>query len=136
MRQPHELVAEIVKRDPRYDFEAYEFLRRALRFTQERLGLVPPGPITEDNPKFHVTGRQLLEGMRDLAHRDFGRMARVVFRNWGINQTEDVGNMVFNLVEAGLLFRRPEDTLDDFRHVFDMDEALIRDYEFRMEDSE
>ena len=131
----HPMLSEIVRRDPRYGYDAYEFLHRALRFTQEQLG-IPPQPSGKDELHRHVSGRQLLDGVKELAQREFGRMARVVFKNWGINETLDIGNMVFNLVEAGLLFRRPEDTLDDFRNVYDLDEALIRDYEFRMEETE
>src|SRR5262245_50821907 len=131
----HPTVSDIVRRDSRYAYDAYEFLYRALRFTQDQLG-IPPQPSGKEEAQRHVSGRQLLDGIRELAAREFGRMARVVLKNWGINQTEDFGNMVFNLVEAGLLYRRPEDTLDDFRNAYDLDEALVRDYEFRMEETE
>jgi uncharacterized repeat protein (TIGR04138 family) len=132
----HPVVTEVVRRDPRYAYEAYEFLYRALRLTQEQLGIKPSEEGSGDDPTHHVTGKQLLHGVKDLAHKEYGRMARIVFKNWGINETVDFGNMVFNLVEAGLMFRRPEDSLADFQNIYNLDEALVRDYEFRMEDSE
>ena len=132
----HPVVTEVVRRDPRYAYEAYEFLYRALRFTQEQLGIKATDERSGDDPTHHVTGKQLLSGVKDLAHQEYGRMARIVFKSWGIEQTVDFGNMVFNLVEAGLMFRRPEDSLADFQNVYDMDEALVHKYEIRMEDAE
>ena len=67
-------------------------------------------------------------GIRDLALREFGMMARTVFRQWGINRTDDFGEIVFNLVEANMMLKNSEDNRDDFRDVYDLDEALERSY--------
>jgi uncharacterized repeat protein (TIGR04138 family) len=127
---------DVVRRDPRYAYEAYEFTFAALAHTQKLLGKVPPPEPTEpageghsgSEPSYHVSGRQLLEGVRDLALEQFGLMARTVFRLWGINRTDDFGEIVFNLVEAGLMSKTSEDDRADFRAIYDLDEALVRGY--------
>jgi uncharacterized repeat protein (TIGR04138 family) len=117
----HPKLAEIVRKDPRFPYEAYEFVFSALTYTQKQLGLSRDG--TAEN---HVSGRQLLEGMRDLALEEFGLMARTVFQLWGVRRTDDVGDIVFNLVEANLLSKTNEDRREEFHNVFDLDEALTR----------
>jgi uncharacterized repeat protein (TIGR04138 family) len=127
MTMHHPKLDELVRRDPRYPHEAYEFLSHALRHTQEQLGRLPP----QDNPgdlEYHVSPRELLEGVRDLALREFGLMARTVFRLWGINSTADFGELVFNLVEADLMSKTAEDSRRDFHEVYDLDEVLVRDF--------
>ena len=66
--------------------------------------------------------------MRDLALREFGLMARTVFHMWGINHTDDFGEIVFNLVEAGLMSTTEKDNRHDFHNVYDLDQALVHDY--------
>src|SRR5438067_10905554 len=81
----HPKLEEMVRRDPRYPLEAYEFVFAALTHTQRQLGRNPsPEPGHED--EHHVSGQQLLEGIRDLALREFGLLARTVLRLWGINR--------------------------------------------------
>jgi uncharacterized repeat protein (TIGR04138 family) len=114
---------DVVRRDPRYAYEAYEFLFEALKHTQHRLGRVPPGDAAPDED-YHVSGPELLDGVRELALREFGLMARTVFRQWGIDATADVGELVFNLIDAGLMSKTPDDHRRDFVDVYDLDEAL------------
>jgi uncharacterized repeat protein (TIGR04138 family) len=125
-------LAEVVKRDPRYAYEAYEFVFQALHHTQKILGREPPEERGEldaaAEAPHHVTGPELLDGVRALALQEFGRMARTVFHLWGIERTDDFGEIVFNLIEAELMSRTQEDNRADFRNVFDLDEALVRDY--------
>jgi uncharacterized repeat protein (TIGR04138 family) len=130
-------IAEVVRRDPRYVYEAYEFVFEALKYTQKRLNRMPrTGPGEELGPQHHVGGRELLEGLRELALLQFGLMARTVFKLWGINRTDDVGEIVFNLVEANLMTTTDQDSRADFRNVYDLDEALTRDYQIRLEEAE
>ncbi len=132
----HQKLDELVRLDPRYAREAYEFLFAALAHTQRILGRnsacsVPPEKASESSvgeQEAHVTGQQLLMGMRDLALREFGFMARTVFRMWGINRTDDVGELVFNLIDANLMSKTTEDNRNDFHDVYDLDEALERGY--------
>ncbi len=134
MSMRYAALAEIVRRDPKYAYEAYEFLFGALHHTQKLLGR-PPRPDEEESPENHVSGRQLLDGIRDLALREFGMMARTVFAQWGIHRTDDFGEIVFNLVEGGLMSRTAEDSREDFRDVFDLDDAL-RHYEIKLDVAE
>jgi uncharacterized repeat protein (TIGR04138 family) len=134
----HSGLMEVVQRDPRYAYEAYEFLFHALHHTQKQLGREPP----EDNPadpaldkRHHVSGRELLMGIRDLALREFGLMARTVFRQWGIQETDDFGNMVFNLVQASLLSKTDDDSLTDFHAVYDLDKELHQDYQIPLDEA-
>jgi len=133
---------DVVRRDPRYTYEAYEFTFAALAHTQKMLGKVPPPEpevpsqkpqlpgkdVEGSEPSYHASGRQLLEGAVALALEQFGLMARTVFRMWGINRTDDFGEIVFNLVEAGLMSKTNEDNRVDFHNVFDLDDALVRGY--------
>jgi uncharacterized repeat protein (TIGR04138 family) len=123
---------EVVRRDPRYTYEAYEFLFQALKHTQQILGREAAAEAAADE-EHHVTGPELLRGVRDLALREFGLMARTVFRMWGITATADVGELVFNLIEAGLMSRTEDDDRRDFVDVYDLDEALS-DYRIELPD--
>jgi len=126
---------EVVERDPRYPYEAYEFMFAALAHTQKLLDRLPREEPDEEEAGeaegqtcHHVSGAELLHGVRDLALREFGLMARTVFRMWGVNNTSDFGEIVFNLIEAGLMSKTDEDTRADFADVYDLDEALVQDY--------
>jgi uncharacterized repeat protein (TIGR04138 family) len=132
----HSGLAEVVRKDPRYAYEAYEFLFAALHHTQKMLGRQPreqPGEETPE-PHHHVSGKELLQGVRDLALREFGLMARTVFRMWGIQRTDDFGEIVFNLVESNLMSKTSEDCREDFHAVFDLDKALVQDYQIQVEE--
>lgn len=131
MRQ--EKLEQVAERDGRYAYEAYEFLYEALDHTLHVLGKVPP-LARESDQHYHVTGEQLLDGVRDLALKQFGLMARTVFHVWGIEQTGDFGKIVFNLVEAGLMSKTEEDSLLDFQGVYDLDEALVRNYRIELDE--
>jgi uncharacterized repeat protein (TIGR04138 family) len=101
-------IDQLVDRDPSYRREAYLFALDGLEFTVHRLGRAG-----------HVTGRELLYGLRDLALERFGPMAATVFEHWGVRTTDDFGRIVFALVEVHRLSRRDEDTLEEFHDVFD-----------------
>jgi uncharacterized repeat protein (TIGR04138 family) len=139
MTMHHTGLAEVVRKDPRFAYEAYEFVFAALHHTQKLLGRQPrevvgerPGEKAEVHN--HVTGRELLFGIRDLALREFGLMARIVFRMWGISKTGDFGDIVFNLVDSNLMSKTNEDTRADFQDVFDLDQALVQEYRIQLDD--
>ena len=108
----------ICERDPRYDPEAYLFIRESLDFTVRNLERPAEGE------KRHVSGQELLEGIRQYALQEFGPMALTVLNTWGIRQTEDFGNIVFNLVEAGKLGETDDDRLEHFADGYDFHEAF------------
>jgi uncharacterized repeat protein (TIGR04138 family) len=141
MTQFHPDLAEVVRRDPRYSYEAYEFAFHGLHHTQKMLGREPPPSDPEEDrapgeqSKYHVSGRELAEGLRDLALREFGLMARTVFRLWGIDRTDDFGEIIFNLIEAGLMSKTSQDSRDDFRAVYDLDRALVDGFRFEYDEA-
>ncbi len=136
MTMHHSGLAEVVRKDPRYAYEAYEFIFAALHHTQKMLGRQPREQQTPEAAEqhHHVSGRELLLGVRDLALREFGLMARTVFRLWGIQRTDDFGEIVFNLVESNLMSKTQEDCREDFHAVYDLEKALVQDYRIEVED--
>jgi uncharacterized repeat protein (TIGR04138 family) len=117
-------VDRIRQDEPRYRREAYGFVVAALGVTVQQL----PCERYEDPVRRHLSGRELLQGMVQLARSEFGALAPMVFREWGVLDGEDVGRIVFGLVESGELSALPEDSLDDFRG-FDLFRALTRNLE-------
>ena len=99
--------------------EAYSFVLRALDHTMKKL----PKPR-------HISGQELLEGIREYALKEFGPMAGMVLKHWNIKNTLGFGQIVFDLIEVGLLRKREEDVLDDFKNGFDFKEAFKRKFEF------
>ena len=127
-------LADLVRRDPRYTYEAYEFVFAALTHTQKLLGRLP-GKNDAADAQYHVTGRELVAGIRDLALREFGFMARTVFHMWGLRGTADFGEIVFNLIDAGLMSRTSEDSRSDFHDLFDFDEALVQGFRIELDEA-
>lgn len=109
-------VESLVERDGRYRREAYAFVLEALSATVEAL----PRERQDDPVRRHLSGGELIAGAVALARRQFGLMAPTVLREWGLASGEDVGHIVFQLVEAGFLSARPEDRLDDFLGIPDL----------------
>lgn len=115
-----ELFTALRTRNPRYQEAAYVFVLSALNHVLERL----PEPR-------HISGAEMAGGVRDLALERFGPMARTVLEHWGIEETADVGAIVFALVESGVLIKQDEDSLDDFLNVFSFDDAFGNGYPHR-----
>jgi uncharacterized repeat protein (TIGR04138 family) len=125
----------VVRSDPRYTYEAYEFVFQAIDFTLRSLGRDLPDESSDPHdPRFHLSGRQLVEGMCEYARREFGMMARTVFRMWGVHRTDDFGEIVFNLIDAGLMSRTDDDSRADFHALFDLDETLDTGFKIVMEE--
>ena len=108
-----EAIGKVRKRDPRYARDAYRFMFHALAYSQRKL----------ERPR-HVSGQELLEGIRELGLERFGFLAKTVFEHWGLHATDDFGRLVFNLVEANLMGKQDTDTADDFHEVYDFREAF------------
>jgi len=104
-----------------YPAAAFQFLRDGLEFTVQRIH------ADGSEPDRHVSGRQLCHGLREYAIRQFGLLSLDVLEGWNLHRTEDFGRMVFALIELGVLAKSDEDTLDDFRSVYDFREAFTAD---------
>ena len=117
-----EIVAMISKEDPRYKKGAYVFIQHALDFTLKKGAKESP-----QKPK-HVRGPELLEGIKEYAQEQFGLLAMTVLQEWGIERCEDFGNIVFNLVDFGLLGKTEQDCPSDFAGGYDFEEAFVAPY--------
>ena len=111
------IVKQLRQRHPAYSETAYLFILAALHYTIERVGEAR-----------HITGRELAEGCRDLAIERFGLMSRSVLEYWGIRATRDLGEIVFALVECGVLVKQEGDCVSDFEGVFCFNEVFERNY--------
>ena len=112
-----DVLARIRARGSRYDERSYLFVLAAIEFVQTRL------PVRR-----HVTGAELAWACRDLARERFGLLARPVLQHWGVTRTDDLGRIVFTLVDVGLLVTQPEDTEQDFRDVYEFQSAFDEEY--------
>ena len=114
------IMDQIRLRERRFDEHAYLFVLSALEYCQARL--------TE---RRHIGGRELAGACRDLALERYGVLARLVLDHWGVRSTRDIGDVVFTLVDLGLLISQPTDSRDDFTDVYDFDQAFEREYPWR-----
>ncbi|MEY2713074.1 MAG: hypothetical protein RLZZ217_976 [Planctomycetota bacterium] len=103
-----------------YPKEAFEFVQKGLSMTASRVHAEALGGAGGG----HVTGQQLCLGLADLAIQQFGLMARTVLASWNIHRTDDFGKIVFGLIECGLMSKTPQDSIEDFRSVYDFDETF------------
>ena len=113
-------IEKVMEENDQYKFEAYSFVMAALHHTVSKL------------PKSrHITGQELLHGIKDYVLEQFGPMARTVLNYWGIFETVDFGKIVFALVEVGILRKQPEDKIEDFEKVYDFKQAFDRGYKIK-----
>lgn len=118
-----EALNSIVADDPRYQRDGYNFLRDALDYTTKQQKRSKGSTVR------HVSGPELLEGVRQYAIKEFGPLVLTVFDYWGIRCCEDIGHMVFNLIGAGIFGKTEEDSIADFKSVYDFEEAFVRPFE-------
>lgn len=112
-----EVLERLQDRYPRFHGKAYLFLLSALHVVLEGL----------EEPR-HISGKELAHGVKELALDRYGPMARTVLEHWGIHSTRDLGEIVFAMVECGILIRREEDRKEDFQDLYDFEEVFERSY--------
>jgi uncharacterized repeat protein (TIGR04138 family) len=112
-----EILLQLQEKNPRFHGKAYLFVLSALHHVMETL-----------DEKLHISGQELAEGVKGLALERYGPMARTVLEHWGIHATEDLGEIVFALVDCGILVKQDDDRKEDFRGVFDFEEAFEAEY--------
>ena len=138
---PRSLAAELpplvklLTEDRRYKIDAYQFLGAGLEYAQEVLGLGQPGPRPagkddeeDDRPVRHVTGQELCVALKQLAHEQYGYLAKLVLASWGIRQTGDFGEIVYNLIKIGKMSKSDSDRREDFDNVYDFEQALVKEF--------
>lgn len=117
-----EAVEQLARTDRRYHEQAYYFLREGLDFSIKLLQKPASGAGR------HVSGTELLEGLRQFALQEYGPLARTVLRHWGITRCEDFGELVFNLVDAGVLGKTDQDKREDFAGGYDFSAAFLKPF--------
>jgi len=160
MLDPEHPIAELLRRDDRYHFDAYVFVFESLRYAQDKLGMgrdldigdlssgdldakflvdepseEGDGPAEHHEAERHITGQELCEAMRLFAHEQFGYLAKNVLNHWGIASTGDFGDIVFNLIEIEQMRKTSRDRREDFEDVFDFDEGFQHNFQFTVPDS-
>ena len=121
---PLKPIEQIVEEVGLYPLEAYEFVQSGLQYTVQKVH----GKVKDPKADRHVSGRELSEGLRQFALRRWGLLARTVLHRWNITRTDDFGRIVFAMVQNGWMTKTDEDTLDDFKGVFDFATAFEEGY--------
>ncbi|MFY8222628.1 MAG: Minf_1886 family protein [Pirellulales bacterium] len=155
---PAHPLGQLLRRDPRYKLDAYLFVLEALSFAQESLGMGAEPPLEDLEPargaadapakprarpgkprrkptERHLTGQELCEAARQYALQQYGYLARTVLGTWGVRNTADLGEIVFNMIEIGQMRKTRKDRREDFHGVYDFDEAFCRDCSFVIPDA-
>ncbi len=131
----------LLEEDKRYPLDAYVFVRDALTYASDELNLgnaiheptlelestARPGKPAEK----HLTGQELCNAIRLYAINQFGYMAKKVLNNWGIASTGDFGNIVFNMINIGLMKKSQNDRREHFDDVYDFDEVFEKQFELK-----
>lgn len=131
-------LARVLARDPRYPIHAYAFVFESLEYSKglkKRAQARARARGKTASRSRHVSGRELCEGARRLALREYGLMALAVLAQWNIRSTSDIGNIVYNLIGAGELQKTPSDSRADFDGVYEFEAALRRDYVLALDDA-
>ncbi len=124
----------VVRQDGRYPTEAFAFVQRGLELaTRRRHGGKARARLAGSAKGRHVTGQQLCRALRDLALREWGALADVVLEQWNIRCTRDFGEMVYLMIDLGLMGKREADDIADFDDVYDFDTAF-RKYEIAIDE--
>jgi uncharacterized repeat protein (TIGR04138 family) len=121
-----EIVGLICKEDPRFDRKAYNFVRQALDHTVKEVKRRQPERTGKSQ---HVTGAELLNGIRDYALDQYGPLAKTVLTTWGVKRCSDFGDIVFNLIEYNVFSKTDSDRREDFAEIYDFDEVFVKPYQ-------
>lgn len=120
-----EVVELICKEDSRFDRKAYAFVRHGLDHTVKEIKKKEADRLAKSP---HVSGRELLEGLRVYALDQFGPLARTVLTSWGITRCADFGDIVFNLIEYNVFRKTENDRREDFAGIYDFDDAFVKPF--------
>lgn len=122
-----EVVSLIVKEDPRFAKNGYLFLQKALNYTIDK-ERKRQGKVVTKVSKRHVSGQELLDGIREYALEQYGPMAHFILGSWGLTRCEDFGEMVFNLIEYGVFSKNDQDSKEDFASIYTFEDAFVKPF--------
>jgi uncharacterized repeat protein (TIGR04138 family) len=145
MQDPSQRFTELLKRDSRYQVDAYMFVFEALNFAQQELDMGeerPSEPLeiededeaAQTGPQKHVSGQELCEAIRRYALLQYGYLAKTVLNSWGIHATGDFGEIVFNLIGIGRMRKTDDDRREDFDDRYDFETAFQEDFKISQAD--
>jgi len=117
-----EVVEQICEKDSRFASDAYHFVQEGLNHTLKSL------KRGGQHAHRHVSGQELLHGLREFALKEYGPMSKAVLNEWGLKTTDDIGQIVFNLVNASVLGKNDTDSPNDFKNVFTFDDAFVKPF--------
>src|SRR5260221_12838025 len=117
-----EVVEQICEKDLRFSSDAYHFVQEGLNHTLKSL------KRASQHAHRHVSGQELLHGLREFALKEYGPMSKAVLNEWGIKTTDDFGQVVFNLVNSSVLGKNETDSPNDFKNVFTFDDAFVKPF--------
>ena len=100
-----------------YDREGYNFIYEALDYTLKNL-------VKKRRSTQHVSGEELAKGLRLYAINQFGCLAQTILNELGIRTTEDIGNIVYNLIEFDLMGQQKSDKKEDFNNLYNFDKVF------------
>ena len=118
-----EALEQILARDPRFQRDAYHFVRESLDYTQKLISKENRGTVR------HITGQELLDGIRQFALQQFGPMVVTVLEEWGVKNCRDFGDIVFNLIEYNVFSKTDSDRREDFSDIYDFDDAFVKPFQ-------
>lgn len=120
-----EVIALIRKEDPRFDRKAYDFVRHGLDHTVKELKKKDTGRSAKTA---HVSGAELLDGLRIYALDQYGPLAKTVLNSWGIKRCSDFGDIVFNLIEYNVFSKTENDRREDFADLYSFEDAFVKPF--------
>ena len=123
-------MVELLKQDQRYQLEAYQFVRESLAYAQRIMKMQPQATEGEEGKAdHHLTGQQLCQAIREYALEQYGYMAKTVLNSWGIHNTGDFGEIVYNLIRIKEMRKSKSDRREDFDDQYDFDSAFMPRFE-------
>lgn len=141
MTSPLKAMRDLLRDDPRYRLEAYQFIRESLQYAHENLERIGPlgycqGDAPEVDSPRHLSGQQLCEACRLYAIDQYGYLAKMVLRRWGLESTSDFGELVYNLIRIEQMRKSENDRREDFDDVYAFDQAFQPQFELVTDDAE
>jgi uncharacterized repeat protein (TIGR04138 family) len=119
------IVALICKEDPRFDRKAYDFVRLGLDHTVKE---IRKKDASRTGKSRHVTGPELLDGLRVYALEQYGPLTKTVLHSWGVKKCKDFGDIVFNLIEYNAFSKTENDRREDFANLYDFDDVFVKPF--------
>ena len=123
-----EITTLICKEDPRFDRKAYDFVRAGLDHAVKELR---KKDVARAERSRHVSGPELLDGLRVYALDQFGPLTKTVLNSWGVRRCSDFGDIVFNLIEYNIFSKTENDRREDFSDIYDFDDAFVKPFQPR-----